>query len=236
MFCFQVAHSSSCICNLAVRLWTFGSKVGAVRYSACFERKKHVLNTWNLWPFFCKFRPCFEGATTFKNRGHYLGSRHFCTLLVVEQCMDCSFKHHSFTLNIALACQFSGDMFQLQDPFWRGLKIFRDRNTFGTKFLCISLGFQTPWGWRYLDPKNIPKTPNLRRSEWKTRVRVSLVHIPFELPHFFGHLNWKSKSLCTQSSLATQVELDAKNIFSLEQILQPSNSCFASKSSLGCSS
>ena len=61
-------------CELLAPRW------GAVRYSACFERKKHVLNTWNLWPFFCKFRPCFEGATTFKNRGHYLASRHFCTL------------------------------------------------------------------------------------------------------------------------------------------------------------
>ena len=47
--------------------------------------------------------------------------------------------------------------FQLQDPSW-GLKIeapdfWRSKHKNGTKFLCISLGFQTPWGWRYLDPK-----------------------------------------------------------------------------------
>jgi len=33
----------------------------------------------------------------------------------------------------------------------------------GKTFFEYSLRFQTPWGWRCLDPKNIPKTPNLRR-------------------------------------------------------------------------
>ena len=31
------------------------------------------------------------------------------------------------------------------------------------------LGFQTPNVRRYFDPKNIPKTPILRRYDWKTR-------------------------------------------------------------------
>ena len=36
------------------------------------------------------------------------------------------------------------------------------------------LGFQTPNVRRYLDPKNIPKAPNLRRSDWKTRVDTEM--------------------------------------------------------------
>ena len=31
-----------------------------------------------------------------------------------------------------------------------------------------ALGFQTPWVWRYLDPKNLSKRPTLRRYDWKT--------------------------------------------------------------------
>ena len=49
----------------------------------------------------------------------------------------------------------------------------------------VTLGFQTPWVWRYLDPKkNIPKTPNPRRYDWKPRVSQL----------FMSSFSWSCKS------------------------------------------
>ncbi len=42
----------------------------------------------------------------------------------------------------------------------------------------MSLGFQTPNVRRYLDTKNIPKTPNLRRYDWKIRVLLGFAGFP----------------------------------------------------------
>ena len=71
--------------------------------------------------------------------------------------MDCSFKHHSFTLNIALAYQFSGEVSNYRTPSEGALDFFEiESHIWHQILLCISLGFQTPWGWRCLDPKNIP--------------------------------------------------------------------------------